>query len=795
VCFRDSRRALLVFVGTCLLGSLIARSPAAGQERAPENLLANPSFELGSQAWHVATGGKTEARFQVQGDDAPDGRHAGRVTIGRVEEWGAQFGQTLDAGAVGRTYTFAALARSAGKPVGASLQIERGARPWDRAAKSPRFALTRDEWTELHVTFTVDKPFPQGWFAYLTCTEPNVELLVDMFRLTEGEYVPYETWRDAQIMRMPHVRLFDTGRRSPLSPSQDGFWKEDQWTALPEDETNHAFQGDAVIENDRLAVVFRRGESGARVYSRSAAPDAALRALLAPSAGEWGESAESDESDESAAWGARLRAVRIVENTPARVALDAAFGRDGTPGPVVRFALEIGQPFVKTRAGEGTRGLRLRAPGRFVVLPDFFADDLVVDATTLPVDRAELPSEHFLLSMVPGGRAIVMSVSDSAAEDVRVTLSGEGAERMIDGAEIRYGDDGTIWVAVIEGADAWSVREIAPDDAGKVLPLDWRTPYPAQWRVDWTQSSGLTDSWEMIAERPDGRFEKHDLFGQPHTIDADRRRWTTVLGWFPYPCWVDREGRGFLQPLAKRLRFEGPALIYPVNRAARTPLDAFTVVDVVRATLGVGPCEYILDVEGQPTAMKGRATCATRDTLNPIYAAGRQRQERATIEKALDEVLVFVKHIRSRIDAYVEFGHELRAYLDQQKRAHPELAEFLAEMDGLARAIDERFDARKDKIRTPAYVAGLTEKFRRTLLDDEGPDALDRCKEITGAIVTVGGNQDELVGECRMAVKILRQQAGLAMARDPRTAEIAGEIRRRTQEVLRNPASYEAPRH
>ena len=40
-------------------------------------------------------------------------------------------------------------------------------------------------------------------------------------------------------------------------------------------------------------------------------------------------------------------------------------------------------------------------------------------------------------------------------------------------------------------------------------------------------------------------------------------------------------------------------MIYPINRCRETPLEEFTVVDVVRATLGVGPCEYILDVEGQ----------------------------------------------------------------------------------------------------------------------------------------------------------------------------------------------------
>jgi predicted secreted Zn-dependent protease len=46
-----------------------------------------------------------------------------------------------------------------------------------------------------------------------------------------------------------------------------------------------------------------------------------------------------------------------------------------------------------------------------------------------------------------------------------------------------------------------------------------------------------------------------------------------------------------------------------------------------------------------------------------------------------------------------------------------------------------------------------------------------------------------------MVVKILRQRAALAMAADPRVASVAKEVRRRTQQMLRNPTSYEAPRH
>jgi hypothetical protein len=87
------------------------------------------------------------------------------------------------------------------------------------------------------------------------------------------------------------------------------------------------------------------------------------------------------------------------------------------------------------------------------------------------------------------------------------------------------------------------------------------------------------------------------------------------------------------------------------------------------------------------------------------------------------------------------------------------------------------------------------ERFRQTMLDYEGPDAFQKCRQLTEALVEIGGNQDELVGECRWAVKVLRQRAALAAAQDPRLAQVAAEIRRRSQEVLRNPAGHEGARH
>ena len=194
-------------------------------------------------------------------------------------------------------------------------------------------------------------------------------------------------------------------------------------------------------------------------------------------------------------------------------------------------------------------------------------------------------------------------------------------------------------------------------------------------------------------------------------------------------------------------------IVYPINRVKETPLDTFTVVDVMRSTLGVGPCEHILDVEGQKAEYKGRATCSVRDELGAIYAKKQQKEKHDEVEKILDDGLIFVKHIRGRITRYVEFGHKMRDYLAEQKKAHPDLADSIAELDKIVREIDARVAARADKIQTPEHVARMNEAFRKNVLDYEGADALERCKKYSEALVEIGDNQDELSAECRWVVK------------------------------------------
>jgi len=795
--------AVAALVAIAILLSLPATVPqvcaaAPAVAKAPQNLFANPSFEAGRDAWQFSTAGGTVAKYTIDNLEAAAGVASALVTIDAVADWGVQFGQSIEAGARGKTYTFAAVARVVKDPVAVRLEIERRGAPYDRAAASDKVTLAAGAWTELHVTFKVDKDFREGWFAYISCAQANSQFRVDAFRLYEGEYVPYQkaAREDAAAGGAAAVAVFDTAAPSDKPLTGEAVAARTGWTAVPEGNAAYVFKGDAVLQNDRLAVVLRRGARGAEVYSLGTKGLWTQRATLAPVAQASVPAAPAPTPAAKDAGDVRLDAVAVASIDPSAAAVDAEF-RTADGGKVrLRYGLALGQAFVRTDSLKSAAALRVEAPCRFLILPDFFADDIVIDAADIPVAAADLPSENFLLQLVGDGDAVVMTVSTFRDEDVRVGLSGQGAGRRIDKSVIRYGPDGKTWVAVLEAPGIWHRRDVTRADTGNVVGLDWKAPFPAHWRMDWRKSDRLVDSWEVVAQRQGGDYEKPGLFGEPSTIPADRSRWTTVLGTFKYPCWIDRQGQGWMQPLKSGVvRFEGPAILYPVNRVRSTPLDVFTMADIARATLGVGPCEYILDVEGQGQSYKGRATCATRDALRAIYEAKQQKARRAEIERILQDVMVFVRHIRGRIDGYVDFGHKTLIYVNEQKNADPALAEFAGQMEPLLRAIDGYYEKRRTEIRTPEYVQGLTDKFRSTLLDYEGPDALDKCKEITAAIVEVGGNQDELAGECRMAVKIIRQRAGLAMATDPRAAKVAEEIRARTQQVLRNAAGHEGARH
>jgi len=603
----------------------------------------------------------------------------------------------------------------------------------------------------------------------------------------------------------PFTYLYDVPEASvaPLA----GQWSSPNsgWSRLEEDDTAHRFQGCAVGMNDKILAVLRGDTPNVDLYSRQA-PAAKLCARLRPVCG---GSADL-----------KRTSLAIKANTASSVSVQVGFQSPNHQTGQITYDLDAGAAFVKTTASAGVEKLRVEAPCRFAVLPDFFGDDILVDASTLPVTRAELPSENFLLHMMHGGDAILMTVSESRDNDVEMTLSA-AAPREIVCSEISYGKKPHIWIAVLAGPGIWHQQPVNLADAGNVMSLDWPMPFPALWRVDFTTVDKLTESWEMMLQRPDGKYAMLDWFGQDEAEGQrfgeefgardwnkpERKRWNPVLGSFAFPCWVDHDGRAYLQPLQQRrytgrgevYNFAGPAVIYPLDRAktppSHTPIEKLTVVDLVRMTLGVGPCQYILDLEGQKRNSPGVATCYARDIINAIYKEGAQLRQGPVIEEQLALAVAFIRNVRERIDQYVQFGHELTAYLEKQKSLQPRHAEFLDELLLVTSRLDQYFQSSRERIHTPAYAEQTAADFRQQLLTYTEKDAYKKCAAQMSVFTSIGGAQDGLVASCRMIVKTLRQRSAVAMAVSPELKDIASEVRARTQAILRNPTAYEAPRH
>jgi hypothetical protein len=572
------------------------------------------------------------------------------------------------------------------------------------------------------------------------------------------------------------LAAWDTGQSSAAPLPPETLASRAGWTELARGQTPAAFKGDAVVTNGRLVAVVRRQGGGVDVYG--AGPRRFSLALA--------DAAPGPER------------VSLVENARGGLCLEVAWRTSRGASASAAFRLKRGELTVEVEPRAGAAAVQVECPSRFALLPDFFADDMVFDARQIPPGEIEVPSENFVIHPAAAGEALAMVVFQNRDQDVRLSLSGDAEARQFVRSSVQFGRGGKVWVTLLEGAGVWHAVDLREEDSEKVLPLRWTMPFVAQWRCNFTRADGLTDSWEfLLQEKEGGEYFKPTWLGNDdRRLPPDRKRWMELLGEFRYPVWSDPARRGFVQPLRhKVVAFRGPAVLYPLGRLPQTPPDQFTALDVLRNTLGVGPCEHVLDLEGQKESSRGAYTCHVRDRLREIYSKGEQKRRGEEIEKLLGDALAFVEHIRGRIEQYLAFRSELGAYLAEQRKKHPELTDFLSEMERLAARIDERLGDRKVRMKAPADVVRLNEAFRQNVRDYEGPDLDARLKKYTDELTQIGGNQDKLVMECRWVVKAIRQRAGFLMAVDPRAAPAAEEIRARTQKILRNPTVHEKARH
>ena len=95
-----------------------------------------------------------------------------------------------------------------------------------------------------------------------------------------------------------------------------------------------------------------------------------------------------------------------------------------------------------------------------------------------------------------------------------------------------------------------------------------------------------------------------------------------------------------------------------MDRSQATPLTTFTPIDILRNTLGVGPCQYILQTEGLASD--------ANPTPDNVMTWVEKQFSRKKEKKAADE-------IRERLAQMVEHVGQAQARIDQYRRMFAEV--------------------------------------------------------------------------------------------------------------------------
>ncbi|HEX4796562.1 MAG TPA: hypothetical protein VH370_22415 [Humisphaera sp.] len=590
--------------------------------------------------------------------------------------------------------------------------------------------------------------------------------------------------------------------------------------------------GEAILENKALRMVAAPGQPSVAVFIKSDTMRPRMNLAILAKGGAQAEPIGKAEVTKNEAGKSVLRV------TAGNAVADLSLGLEG---------------YVKINPGANAASVEVRTAARYAVLPDFFADDVVFDPARFSMPSLTVPAENFLLQFLEGGDTIVMcdwagrlketKDKDAAASaggdkkegrdpQVDLVFAGEGKARRVAAARIEFQDQ-PVYAGILERKSIWHDEDATPLPTYKPTPISWKRPFEARWRGDFVVANGqrLADwptrnqsfDFKNTGNAQSGSDPLDARFTAATSSKRSANWWETGLTWwekgdanapqiwqeslasfFIYPA-VFKEDEVRLCLYADKAKRNQPhvyerVIIYPLGRVAGTPLNVFTPIDLMRETLGQGPCEYILDVAGINPRKPGGdrqtlayATCGLWDYhIQPIVQqlktkpdGGYEKLDDPTkthLIQALDDMWYFVHAVHDRLREYKAWGAEMDAYCKQESAKSPAIKaiadQTLAQLDRL------NADIARHKFEGPgseAYWKDRVPELIQMVKSDNYADLAGISK-----IRDLGDQQDERVSRCRQYVKAIVQETIFQDTSDPGARAFATEIRDRCHQMLRN---------
>ncbi|MCC6698228.1 MAG: hypothetical protein IT365_21575 [Candidatus Hydrogenedentes bacterium] len=540
--------------------------------------------------------------------------------------------------------------------------------------------------------------------------------------------------------------LLDTGTPSPTSYTSESIREKTGWTLVAEDDTAHQFQGDAILLNDSVAVVLRKGSSGADIYAKAAdtyAPRAHLEAV-----------------DAKGQPSGTILELRVEENSPASVMVACGFGSGPNAVSTLAFRISTGQIVVEVQPRQGAAALGVRLDSEFLVIPDFFADDLVYTPDDLMTLRSGLPAENFLMLLASGGDAIATCVWPSR-EQHAVAIRTEAKPVRIVGADISFERNASVWVAFHEAKALWHRQPLPASAEAQPQALAWTPPFPARWRADFRTDSEAALSQSFVENSPGS--------------DPDAGVQAAAQS-----CWF-AEGQAHVRPL-DTLKAPAEVIVYPIDRTQGTPLNVFCLVDIMRGTLGFGACQYVLDLEGLD-AQSSPTPALVMEWIEKQVKAGRAAKSQDKIAQRLEQMCGHVEHADKRIRAYQEFARAIAQETGTRSDSSSD-ATSVARIGVIAQELLDEVNAYTQRGSAPDLARKEMESVMQALGSPQPADAL---APVSKRLHLLGEAQDRALSKGRMAVRRIDQHALDLLNEDAKFSAFAQTAHERASRLLREP--------
>jgi len=561
------------------------------------------------------------------------------------------------------------------------------------------------------------------------------------------------------------------------------------WKPLePEAAAAATFPGGAAVESPSLLLVLPAGGSEISIIPKGVDKGTGVRLRLAL-------------IDSNGREASGLGRFKVGQYSQAEATVGFAAGE-----VEARLKVALGKPFIEVAPGKNAGAVQVRGPARFSFVPDFFGNDVLFDATETRVGKVFPPAENFLVNLMDGHAALTMLVwPQGGGEEVVLVPEGEGPSRRFAATRVSFNGK-SVFVAVLAREGIWFSKELAAAEKDKTfLVEDWGPPFPAKWMTILGKRPAVGARSGLASET----LELKPLAAQGDTPYSD----VYVHPWVP--SWLTgKEWRLHLQTelthMMTKEKVKVPefllAINYPRDRVKETPLDAFTLVDVMRGALGAGPCEYILDLEGlnktrstgipgtgKPTAA---ATCHERGVLVFYYLGERAESPRRDDSLvATNEGLVQVEKIKDFLDAahariqeYLAWSDEIIKLAEEAKTKDPNARELAERVVSTAREIQALWGKMVEHNKPCAFPVEwrMALDHCKDLIRVVAPDLGARIREFDPQMRGAGEEVDGGMQACRLIVKRIRQEAALAGSTDPKVLKLAAAIRERCRDILRN---------